>query len=280
MQQDIVKYWNVQPPFKAQTEHPEGSLEWYQSITSHRHQVVPYLRDWATYDAYEGKRILEIGCGAGTDLCSFAAKGAIVTGIDITDKAVELTRKRLDVEGLTGTVVKYDGNHLPFPDDSFDLVYSCGVLHHTPFMDDLFSEAHRVLRKGGSMKLMLYHRRSLLYYYSIVYLRKFKKGLVDLGREDVLSSYSEFRVGCPYTRCLTEGEVRDRLWFFEQVGTATDYCVYDTESERKVPGDHVMSVEKTGVPDIDIFFENFNRDVNAGADLRKYGWHLLVNAVK
>lgn len=276
----IFDYWNTKPPFKAKEASAEGTLEWYNSISQHRYEVVPYIYDWAAFDAFADQDVLEIGCGAGTDLSEFARHRARVTGVDITDTAVELSTRRLQVEGLTGSVVKYAGNRLPFADESFDLVYSCGVLHHTPHMDDLFSEAHRVLRKGGRLKLMLYNRHSLLYYYSILYLRMVQGGMHDEGREEVLSKYSEFRTGCPYTRCLTEGEAKDRLWFFEQVETSTDYCVYDTETERKLPGARYFDVPQTGIADIDAFFSKFNRAVSEGADLRAFGWHLLVDARK
>ncbi|MBM3267064.1 MAG: class I SAM-dependent methyltransferase [Candidatus Sericytochromatia bacterium] len=279
MQETIVDYWNVQPPFKASVG-DEGSPEWYRSITDHRHRVVPYLADWARFNAYRGKRVLEIGCGAGTDLAEFARHGADVTGVDITDAAVELAKRRLAVEGLSGRVLKYPGNRLPFEAGSFDLVYSCGVLHHTPFMDDLLAEAHRVLVPGGQLRMMLYHRRSLLYYYSILYLRQHRAGRPDLDREAVLSRYSEFRTGCPYTRVFAPEEMSARLWYFDRVETAIDYPVYDTETDRKLPATDRPAVEPTGVPDVDAFFAEFAAAAAAGEDLRRFGWHLLVTATR
>jgi SAM-dependent methyltransferase len=275
----IVDYWSVQPPFKAEQGEP-GSLEWSRSIAEHRYRVIPFLRDWADFGAFRGKRVLEIGFGAGTDFCEFARAGAVVNGIDITETAVDLTRKRLRAEGLTGTVQRYDGTRIPFDAGSFDAVYSFGVLHHTPFMDDLFAEVHRVLAPGGRFKMMLYHRQSLLYYYSIVYLRQLKQEGGRTSREAILSRYSEFRTGCPYTRVFTAKEMQERLWFFSDVNVTADYCIYDSEDERKLRGDRTVDVDATGVADVDLFFQQFNAAVRERRDLRPFGWHLLTDAVR
>lgn len=279
LEEKINQYWDVQPPHKGSDEFPKGSLEWYRSISEHRYRVVPYMKEYVQFESYAGKKVLEIGCGAGTDLCEFVRNGAWIIGIDITDSSVSLTRERLAVETLEGAVVKYDGRRLPFEKNSFDLVYSWGVLHHSPYMEDIFAEAHRVLVKGGELKLMLYHRKSLLYYYSILYLRMVQQGMA-VSRDELLSAFSEFRSNCPYTRVLSPAEIRDRLWFFSRVYTKVDYCVYDTLKERKRLGNHRFDLPPCGIADLDAFFAEFNASVEAGEDLRKYGWHLLVSAFK
>lgn len=278
--ESIRSYWSIKPPFKAAEGAEPGTLEWYQGITKHRYTVASHVKDHLKFESFKGKKILEIGCGAGTDLCEFARNGAEIIGVDITETAVELTEKRLKTEGLQGSAQVYNGRKLPFADGSFDYVYSWGVLHHTPWMEDVFSDVHRVLKPGGTMTLMLYHRHSLLYYYSILYLRREQGTWGHLSRDEALSRFSEFREECPYTRVFSEEEMKEILWYFNNVDTAVDYCVYDTENERKIPATKVMEVEKTGVPDIDIFFERFNSAVKKGEDLKRFGWHLIVHARK
>lgn len=278
--QQIQSYWAVQPPHKAIDELEPYSKAWYQSISKHRFEVVPHHYDFAEFASASGLKVLEIGCGAGSDLAEFARNGAQVTGIDITDTAIQLTQQRLMVEELAGHAQKYDGHSLPFEDDSFDLVFSCGVLHHTPYMDHLLTEAHRVLRTGGRLKMMLYHLHSLIYYYSILYQRGVREDGHALDREALLSKYSEFRIGCPYTRCFTESQIKQTLWYFDRVESRVDYPVYDLPDRRKIRADHTLDVEATGIVDIDLFLQKYNQTIADGGDVRSFGWHLLVDAWK
>ena len=114
----------------------------------------------------------------GTDGAQFAKAGAIYTGIDLTDAAVELARKRFQVSGLKGEFRVADAERLDFPDASFDLVYSHGVLHHTPDIEAAVREIHRVLKPGGRAMVMLYHRGSYNYRVGIRVLRRAGAGLL------------------------------------------------------------------------------------------------------
>lgn len=280
LDREVVDYWNVQPPYRAVEGAEPGTLDWYRSISEHRYGLHAYMCDFVDFQRSSDADVLEIGCGAGTDLCEFARHGARVVGIDITDKAVELASGRLRAEGLPGTASRYDGQHLPFGEETFDLVYSWGVLHHSQHMEEIFAEAHRVLRPGGQLVLMLYNRRSFLYHYSILYLRGVLGQEGDLSRPELLSRYSEFREGCPLTRALTEAEVRDCLWYYSRVETTIDFPAYDADDVRKRPLAEAPNIPLTGVPDIDAFSQEFRRAREAGEDLRRFGWHLLVRATR
>jgi SAM-dependent methyltransferase len=133
-------------------------------VERRRLELEPFIRDWARFDHACGKEVLEIGVGLGTDFVRFARAGATVTGIDLTERSVELVRTRLQLEGLRGRVLVADAESLPFPDASFDRVYSWGVLHHTPDTARAVREAIRVLRPGGELTLMLYGRHSWVAY--------------------------------------------------------------------------------------------------------------------
>jgi ubiquinone/menaquinone biosynthesis C-methylase UbiE len=117
-------------------------------------------------------RVLEIGCGLGTDGAQFARAGAIYTGVDLTEAAIELARRRFELESLAGEFRVADAENLEFPDENFDLVYSHGVLHHTPDTRRAVREVHRVLRPGGRGVVMLYHRDSYNYRINIGVLRR------------------------------------------------------------------------------------------------------------
>ena len=116
--------------------------------------------------------VLEIGCGLGTDGAQFAQAGARYTGIDLTDAAIDLARRRFELFNLPGTFRVADAEQLDFPDNTFDLVYSHGVLHHTPDTAAAVREIHRVLRPGGRAVVMLYHRNSYNYRINIAILRR------------------------------------------------------------------------------------------------------------
>ena len=123
------------------------------------------------FGKFRGARLLEIGCGMGTDLLQFARGGARCTGVDLTPRSVEITRHRFRLYGMDGAFMIADGERLPFASESFDVVYSNGVLHHTPDTAGAFREVHRVLRPGGVARVMLYHRNSLNYWFEIVLRR-------------------------------------------------------------------------------------------------------------
>jgi SAM-dependent methyltransferase len=120
-----------------------------------------------------GKLVLEIGLGQGSESERLIREGASWTGIDITSESVSRVETRLTLQGLPyqdlrqGSVLD-----LPFADDSFDVVFSHGVLHHVPDIARAQQEIHRVLRPGGELVIMLYARWSLNYLVSIGVLRR------------------------------------------------------------------------------------------------------------
>lgn len=125
-----------------------------------RYQLEPEILSFAGFESAAGKKVLEIGVGMGADFLRWVRAGADATGIDLTERAVELTRRRLADEDLKADVRVADAESLPFPDGHFDIVYSWGVLHHTPDPARALAEAQRVLAPGGQLRVMLYHRRS------------------------------------------------------------------------------------------------------------------------
>jgi 2-polyprenyl-3-methyl-5-hydroxy-6-metoxy-1,4-benzoquinol methylase len=175
--QDQVRAWWNRNPMSYDVDdpivHPVGSQEYYREID--RRIFHPrYMRLTANrsgkpfslfvdFDALDGKDVLDVGCGSGIATQLLAEAGAHVTAIDLTDWAVETTRARLDAFDLSGDVRRGDAEELPFPDGSFDLVFSWGVIHHSSNMDRALAELVRVCRPGGQLVLMVYHRRSLFF---------------------------------------------------------------------------------------------------------------------
>ena len=129
----------------------------FAQLEEERYKVEPYLRGFARFAEGRGKKLLEIGVGTGTDFINWVRHGAAATGIDLTEQGVQLTQERLALEGLTAEVRVADAERLPFEDQTFDLVYSYGVLHHSPDTPRAIREVHRVLKVGGLARVMIYH---------------------------------------------------------------------------------------------------------------------------
>jgi ubiquinone/menaquinone biosynthesis C-methylase UbiE len=128
-----------------------------------RYRLEPYIRDFARFDEGAGRDVLEIGVGMGADHLEWARSGPHrLAGVDLTPRAVAWTTQRLAAYGLASELREADAERLPFPDDSFDIIYSWGVLHHSPDTAQAFSEAYRALRPGGTLRAMIYHRPSVV----------------------------------------------------------------------------------------------------------------------
>jgi ubiquinone/menaquinone biosynthesis C-methylase UbiE len=176
-------------------DHDLGTREFFDAIEQHRYsQYAPWMPEVMGFNQFPGARLLEIGCGMGTDLLQFARGGARCVGIDLTPRSVEITRHRFKLYDAHGTFMLADGEQLPFASDSFDVVYSNGVLHHTPDTAGAIREVRRVLRPGGTAKVMLYHRNSLNYWLEIFLRRGLFGGEFMRGRsaEEIMSRVIEF----------------------------------------------------------------------------------------
>lgn len=123
--------------------------EGYEAQVEARYRLEPYIFDFAGFATARDQKVLEIGVGLGADHQRFAEAGAALYGIDLTDRAVEHTRHRLAAFGLQSNLAVGDAERLNFADESFDRVYSWGVLHHSPDTANAFAEVHRVLKRGG-----------------------------------------------------------------------------------------------------------------------------------
>jgi SAM-dependent methyltransferase len=186
----IRRYWNERIHDLEMTSHPVGSREFFADLDDYRFDKLRYLPELVDFDGFRGRRLLEVGCGIGTDLARFARGGAEVTGIDLSQTAIDLARRNFAHLGLTGDLRVGDGEHLDAPDASFDVVYGHGVLQYAASPERIVAEAHRVLKPGGQGIFMVYNRVSWLNALS-------KVMKVPLEHEDapVLKKYSiaEFR---------------------------------------------------------------------------------------
>jgi ubiquinone/menaquinone biosynthesis C-methylase UbiE len=168
----VRDFWQANPCGTKFAQGEIGSREFFDAVERHRYQTESHIPRVVGFESWKDRDVLEVGCGLGTDGVNFARAGARYTGIDLTDASIALVRKRFEIEGLSASLRVADAEALPFDDASFDLVYSHGVLHHTPDTQRAVDEIYRVLRRGGTAMVMLYHKNSYNYYINIMALRR------------------------------------------------------------------------------------------------------------
>lgn len=184
--EEVRVYWNEHIHDLELAKHPVGTLGFFDDLDEYRFDKLNYLPKLVDFkNGYKNKKVLEIGCGVGIDLTRFAAGGAHVTGIDLSDTAIDLARKNFAARGLSGNFLLMNGEDLDYPADSFDVVYVHGVLQYTADPHQMAREMKRVLKPGGEAIAMVYNRISWLNA-----LSKIMK--VDLEHEDapVLEKYT------------------------------------------------------------------------------------------
>ena len=178
LKERVRAFWQEHPCGSKFSNAQIGTREFFDRVEQHRYEKEWHIPAAADFASTRGLRVLEIGCGVGTDGLQFARAGATYTGVDLTEAAVELARKNFASAGMAGDFRVSDAENLDFADESFDIVYSHGGLHHTPDIEAAVREIHRVLKPGGRAIVMLYHRGSYNYRIGIRVLRRAGAGLL------------------------------------------------------------------------------------------------------
>lgn len=158
----IQRYWNERIHDLEMTRHPPGTPAFFEDLDAYRFDKLRYLPELVDFNGFAGQRLLEVGCGIGTDLVRFARGGARCTGIDLSATAIELARRNFALHGLHADLEVGNGEALPFAEGAFDVVYAHGVIQYTADPARLVHECHRVLRPGGTGIFMVYNRHGWL----------------------------------------------------------------------------------------------------------------------
>jgi SAM-dependent methyltransferase len=213
VQAENRRWWNANPmsyDWHKTILASEGTREFYQEIDRRFFSSSSFYRGpagtsrpferWIPFDELRGKRVLEIGCGLGAHAQLLSATGCHLTCIDITDRAVDNTRRRLALSGLSADVFSMDAEEMDFHDAEFDFVWSWGVIHHSAHPERILRQVYRILKAGGEFRFMVYHRPSLSGFYSLV--RGFLTGKFSRGMSarQVLSFYTDGYLARFYTR--------------------------------------------------------------------------------
>lgn len=195
----VQSYWNVRPCNIRHSTKPVGSEEYFHEVEYRKYRVEPHIPSFAEFERWRGKKVLEIGCGIGTDTVNFARHGAEVTAVDLSENSLALARQRAKVFGLEDRIRFYHGNAEKLsefvPLDQYDLVYSFGVIHHTPHPERVLREIRKYIKPEGTVKIMVYYRWSWKVFWILCGYGRFQFWRLPA----MVASFSEAQTGCPVT---------------------------------------------------------------------------------
>jgi 2-polyprenyl-3-methyl-5-hydroxy-6-metoxy-1,4-benzoquinol methylase len=265
---DVQRYWDARPCNIRHSAKPVGSKEYFDEVEARKYLVEPHIPGFAEFERWRGKRVLEVGCGIGTDSINFARAGAELTAVELSGESLAIAAQRADVMGVADRIqfVQANAEELTsaLDDDPYDLVYSFGVVHHTPHPERALAEMRTLTAPGGTLKLMVYHRRSWKVFWIVA-----TQGHGRFWKTDELvAEHSEAQTGCPVTFSYTQHEARELVersgYRVQEVGVdhVFAYRIHDYVEYRYVKQPYFRWMPEP-------LFRAFER---------RFGWHLLVTA--
>ncbi|MDR1741726.1 MAG: class I SAM-dependent methyltransferase [Synergistaceae bacterium] len=262
---DVRSYWNARPCNIRHSNKEVGTKEYFDEVEKRKYFVEPHIPLFAEFDRWRGKKVLEVGCGIGTDTISFARAGADVTAVDLSDESLKIAARRAEVFGLTDRIRFYRANaeelSSTVPVERYDLVYSFGVIHHTPHPRAAIEQIKKYMDAESLLKLMVYHRISWKVG-AILASRGFRFWALDKW----IAENSEAQTGCPVTYTYTKRSVETLLSGMTIESMFVDHIFpYDVEKYKAYIYIYIWYFNILPRP----FFRFLER---------RLGWHLCVNA--
>jgi SAM-dependent methyltransferase len=250
---DVTSYWDRRPCNIRHSPREIGTREYFDEVEARKYFVEPHIAGFAEFDAWRGKRVLEIGCGIGTDAINFARHGADYTGLELSEVSLALTRQRFAVFDLPGRLLSGNAEELGryVEPASFDLVYSFGVIHHTPHPDRVLRQARRAVRPDGELRVMLYAKHS------------WKDAMIEAGLDQ-----PEAQAGCPIAFTYTREEVRGLM-------AEAGFAVQVIDQAHIFP--YVVDRYKNYEYELQPWFAAMPKPMFKALE-RRFGWHLLCRA--
>jgi 2-polyprenyl-3-methyl-5-hydroxy-6-metoxy-1,4-benzoquinol methylase len=248
----VKEYWDRQPCNVRHSDHLRGTREYFDQVELRKFQAEPHILNFSEFSRWRDQAVLEIGCGIGTAAVNFARFGARYTGVELSGESLALTQQRFDVYGLRGQFYQGNAEQLAdfLPQHQFDLVYSWGVIHHTPNPDLVVQHVANYLKPGGTFKVMVYAQNS------------WKNYMIEAGLDQ-----PEAQWGCPVVHTYTAETVTDLL--------GSDFAIETIEQDHIFPYEIDAYKRKEYV--LQPWFQHMPKQMFTVLE-RHLGWHLMVTA--
>lgn len=262
---EVRNFWDRRPCNVRHSKKTIGTKEYFDEVEQRKYFVEPHIPAFAEFEKWQGKRVLEIGCGIGTEAINFARHGAILTVIELSQESLELTKKRFAIYGLNAQFILGNAENIDSllaKDEHFDLIWSFGVIHHSPHPEQILAKCKELLKDDGEIRIMVYSKIS----YKLFYLMK-ETGVWDFSAlDDLISSYSEAQTGCPITYSYTIESVKKLF---------SDFTILDITKTHIFP----WNIEKyiNYQYEKEACFQNISNDLFRELE-SELGWHLLIKA--
>ena len=267
--EEVARFWDGRPCNIRHSPQPVGSREYFDEVEERKYLVEPHILAFADFAKWKDSKVLEVGSGIGTDTINFARAGATVVAVELSERSMDLAKQRASVFGLSDRVRFINGNaellSSLVPSERYDLIYSFGVIHHSPHPEVILREMRKVASVGTTLKLMVYHRRS--WKVAAIVLR-YGRGRFWRSRR-IIADHSEAQFGSPVTYTYSRREFVDlvRRSGFRPTQVFVDhifpYRIPDYVEYRYVKAWYWRLMP----PTLFRFLE------------RRFGWHLCVTAV-